>query len=119
VFGYDSKHIRENKWSKIPEDIDFLLTHGPPYSIRDYNPSTGERLGCSDLLDEIVTRIWPRIHLFGHMHSFHGASLYKSGDNRILEGDHVKVSSNDILFVNLAIHQGRTLGQTAVVDYFY
>jgi hypothetical protein len=119
AFGYDSKHIREDKWSKIPDDIDFLLTHGPPYSIRDYNHSTRDHLGCPDLLDEIVTRIRPRIHLFGHMHSCHGASLYKSEDNRILEGDHVSVSSNDILFVNLAIHQGRTFCQPVVIDYFY
>jgi predicted phosphohydrolase len=119
AFGYDSKRIRADKWSKIPDDIDFLLTHGPAYSIRDYNPSTEERLGCPDLLDEIVTRIRPRIHLFGHMHSCHGASLYKSEDNRILEGDHGKVSPNDILFVNLAIHHGRTLGQPVIIDYFY
>jgi Icc-related predicted phosphoesterase len=120
AFGYDSKRIREDKWSKIPDDIDFLLTHGPPYSIRDYNPSTRERLGCPDLLDEIVKRIRPRIHLFGHMHSCRGASLYKSEDNRILEDDaNTKASSNDILFVNLAIHQGRTLGQPVIIDYFY
>ena len=55
AFGYDSKRIRKDKWSKIPEDIDFLLTHGPPYSIRDYNTSTRQPLGCPDLLDEIVT----------------------------------------------------------------
>ncbi|CAF3353857.1 unnamed protein product [Rotaria socialis] len=119
AFGYDSKHIREDKWSKIPEDIDFLLTHGPPYSIRDYNSSTEEQLGCPDLLDEIVTRIRPRIHLFGHMHSCYGASLYKSEDNRILEGDQFQTDSNDILFVNLAIHQRISYAKPTVIDYYY
>jgi Icc-related predicted phosphoesterase len=119
AFGYDSEHIRDDKWSNIPEDIDFLLTHGPAYSIRDYHPSSKERLGCPDLLDEIVTRARPRIHLFGHMHSCRGASLYKSDDNRILEGDRFKEGSNDILFVNLAIHQGKTLGEPVVIDYYY
>ncbi|CAF3518152.1 unnamed protein product [Adineta steineri] len=119
AFGYDAKRIREDKWSKIPEDIDLLLTHGPPYSIRDYNRSTGDQLGCPALLDEIVTRIRPRIHLFGHMHSCYGASLYKSEDNEILEGDHMKLNSNNILFINLAIHQGKTFNQPTIIDYFY
>jgi len=118
AFGYDSKHIREDKWSNIPEDIDFLLTHGPPYSIRDYN-SSKESFGCADLLDEIVTRVRPRVHLFGHIHECRGASLYKSEDNQILEGEKFKPESNDILFVNLAIHQGRTLGKAIVIDYYY
>ncbi|CAF1093027.1 unnamed protein product [Rotaria sordida] len=119
AFGYNPKHIREDKWSKIPQDIDILLTHGPPYSIRDYNVSTKEPLGCPDLLDEIVTRIRPRIHLFGHMHECRGASLYKSEDNRLLEGDEFQNQSNDILFVNLAVHQGKTLGEPTVIDYYY
>ncbi|UJR37932.1 hypothetical protein I4U23_030618 [Adineta vaga] len=119
AFGYDSKRIRNDKWSKIPEDIDLLLTHGPPYSIRDYNESTRDLLGCPALLDEIVTRVRPRVHLFGHMHSCFGASLYKSEDNQLLEGDLTKVASNDILFVNLAIHQGRTFNQPVIIDYFY
>ncbi len=119
AFGYDPKLIQEDIWSYIPEDIDFLLTHGPPYSIRDYHPLTDERIGCPYLLDEIVTRVRPRIHLFGHMHTCRGASLYKSQDNQILEGDKMKSESNDILFVNLAIHQGRTLGEAVVIDYYY
>ncbi|CAF1086976.1 unnamed protein product [Adineta ricciae] len=119
AFGYDSKRIRSDKWSKIPEDIDLLLTHGPPYSIRDYNESTGDALGCPALLDEIVTRVRPRIHLFGHMHSCFGASLYKSEDNRILEDDRINQPSNDILFVNLAVHQGETLNQPVIIDYLY
>jgi Icc-related predicted phosphoesterase len=119
AFGYDPKHIQEDIWSNIPEDIDFLLTHGPPYSIRDCHPLTDDRIGCPDLLDEIVTRVRPRIHLFGHMHECRGASLYKSEDNQILEGEKFKLKSNDILFVNLAIHQGRTLGEAVVIDYYY
>jgi predicted phosphohydrolase len=119
AFGYDAKDIRADKWSNIPDDIDILLTHGPPYSIRDYNSSTKEPLGCPGLLDEIVTRVRPRIHLFGHMHECRGASLYKSEDNRILEDNKFKSGSNDILFVNLAIHQGSTFGKAVVIDYFF
>jgi Icc-related predicted phosphoesterase len=119
AFGYDSKLIRNDIWSKIPEGIDILLTHGPPYSIRDYHPLTDECIGCPGLLDEVVTRVRPRIHLFGHMHECPGASLYKSEDNKILEGEKYNRESNDILFVNLAIIQKRKLGNPVVIDYYY
>ncbi|CAF0927493.1 unnamed protein product [Adineta ricciae] len=119
AFGYDPQLIREDIWSYIPEDIDILLTHGPPYSVRDYHPLTAERIGCPGLLDEVVTRVRPRIHLFGHMHECRGASLYRSEDNRTLEGEYSHDKSNEILFVNLAIHQGKTLGEAVVIDYYY
>jgi len=119
AFGYDPRRIREDKWSNIPEDIDILLTHGPPYSVRDYHPLTEERIGCPGLLDEVVTRARPRIHLFGHMHKCRGASLYKSEDNQTLEGENFNIDSHEILFVNLAIHQGKTLGEAVVIDYYY
>ncbi|CAF3779731.1 unnamed protein product [Rotaria sordida] len=45
AFSYPSKKIKEDKWSHIPENIDILLTHSPPYSIRDYNPVTAEHSG--------------------------------------------------------------------------
>jgi Icc-related predicted phosphoesterase len=119
AFGYDSKLIRQDIWSNIPEDIDFLLTHCPPYSVRDYHPLTDERTGCPALLDEVVTRVRPRVHLFGHMHSCRGTSLYKSEENQTLEGDKYKAESNDILFVNLAAIQGKILGEAVVIDYYY
>jgi hypothetical protein len=37
----------------------------------------------------------------------------------VLEGEKYQSASNDILFVNLAIHQGRTLGEAVVIDYYY
>ncbi|CAF1384598.1 unnamed protein product [Rotaria sp. Silwood1] len=119
AFGYHHKKIRADKWTQIPENIDILLTHSPPYSIRDYNPLNAKHMGCPGLLDEIVTRVKPRIHLFGHIHDDHGASLYISEDNQALaEGNSIS-SSHDILFVNLAIDHGQRLGKPVVIDYFY
>ncbi|CAF2713280.1 unnamed protein product [Rotaria sp. Silwood2] len=118
AFGYKSKRIRAHKWTRIPENIDILLTYSPPYSIRDFNPMNEEHLGCAGLFDEIVTRVKPRIHLFGHLHDDFGASLYKSEENRALENSSVP-SSHDILFANLAVDQGELLAQPVVIDYFY
>lgn len=119
AFGYDPRTIRKDIWSKIPDSIDILLTHGPPYSVRDYHPLTAERIGCPGLLDEVVTRVHPRLHLFGHMHECHGASLYKSEDNGKLEGDYSPIGTNEILFVNVAAHWGKSLGEAVVIDYYY
>lgn len=44
-----------------PEKIDFLLTHGPAYSILD------KGLGCTELLS-FVQQNKPAYHLFGHIH---------------------------------------------------
>jgi calcineurin-like phosphoesterase family protein len=57
--------LRE-KWDLIPSDTDVLITHGPPQGIHDYT-SDGEHAGCADLL-AAVTRIQPRLHVFGHIH---------------------------------------------------
>ncbi len=45
----------------VNKKIDFLLTHGPAYSILD------EGLGCSKLLT-FVNLAKPKYHLFGHIH---------------------------------------------------
>ena len=120
AFGYDSEYIRADKWSLIPESIDLLLTHGPPYSIRDYRTLHGDRVGCSSLLDEIVTRVKPRIHIFGHVHDCYGASLYKTMENTHLgEQNSSSTPSRDILFANVAMNRGRTLGEPIVIDYIY
>jgi Icc-related predicted phosphoesterase len=67
----NSKELKE-KWDAIPNDIDILITHGPPFGILDttiYNPQY--HLGC-ELLTEAVNRIKPKIHVFGHIHTGYG-----------------------------------------------
>lgn len=74
-------------WDMIPNDIEVLLTHGPPYMILDelcYVDGTpkGQFVGCEDLAKR-VEEIKPKIHAFGHIHCGHGA-----------------VEQNDTLFIN-------------------
>lgn len=57
-------------WDIIPTDTDILITHGPPSNIMD-QCDHGERVGCADLL-EIVKKIKPRVHAFGHIHEGYG-----------------------------------------------
>jgi Icc-related predicted phosphoesterase len=60
----------EDIWSDlIPHDIDILVTHGPP---RLYLDSTGlHKAGCVFLAKQI-SRIRPRLVVFGHIHVAHG-----------------------------------------------
>lgn len=58
-------------WKKIPDNVDILITHGPPLGHGD-TCTSGERAGCYDLLKEIQQRIKPKYHLFGHIHEGYG-----------------------------------------------
>lgn len=84
AFNLDRGPAIRSKWDLIPDGIDVLVTHGPPAGHGDRNMS-GESVGCSDLL-EVLTRIRPRLHVFGHIHEGYGES-----------------SANGVRFVNASI----------------
>ena len=81
------EHELEEMYSKFPEDIDVLITHGPPLGIMDsfrQNNMRPSRMGSKALL-EFVYKIKPSHHVFGHNHKvgyrskdgieFHNVSL--------------------------------------------
>jgi len=63
-------------WKMIPKDTDILITHGPPYNILDAVAFSygNHHVGCSELLN-IIKKIKPKFHIFGHIHSSSG--IYK------------------------------------------
>lgn len=65
AFNRDRGAKIKKHWSKIPEGIDILLTHGPAYGHLDLVGT--ESVGCVDLL-EVINKIKPSIHIFGHIH---------------------------------------------------
>lgn len=67
------KHIWEH-WKLIPEGIDILVTHGPPYGILDNTPR-GEKVGCQLLMQKILD-IKPKYHAFGHIHCEYGERYF-------------------------------------------
>lgn len=60
-------------WDLIPNDIDILVTHGPPHGILDRNIN-GEHCGCEELR-ETSFRIAPKLHVFGHIHEQGGKTI--------------------------------------------
>jgi Icc-related predicted phosphoesterase len=70
--GKDSKAI----WDQIPDDIDILVTHGPPHGILDHTYKY-THVGCEELKTK-VEQVKPRYHIFGHIHEQPGVE--KIGD---------------------------------------
>lgn len=72
AFMYDRDGSGKNIWAKIPEDVDILLTHSPPYGKMDkvipFGQYTEEYGGCKDLLNRVL-EIKPKVHVYGHIHS--------------------------------------------------
>ncbi len=58
-------------WDLIPDDTDILITHGPPFGLRDRSMPGTDPCGCMDLL-EAVARVRPKLHVFGHIHGGYG-----------------------------------------------
>ncbi len=75
AFNRDTVHIKK-EWSKIPSDIDILVTHGPVYGQLDKIPEKFKRTpdedihrGCPGLLNVIKKRLRNlKLHCGGHIH---------------------------------------------------
>lgn len=65
------------KWKFIPNDIDVLITHGPPHGILDQVPRPWgiENTGCEELrkrIEEVAEHCRLKLHIFGHIHCGYG-----------------------------------------------
>ncbi|KAK6433386.1 hypothetical protein LTR95_010442 [Oleoguttula sp. CCFEE 5521] len=69
AFGYPRSV--DHFGSKVPENVDIMMTHGPPAGILDLIPNKDEHVGCHSLL-RAVERARPKMHCFGHMHEGYG-----------------------------------------------
>lgn len=68
------------KWAMIPDDIDILITHGPPNGILDAVPRHWgiDYTGCEELrkrVEEIAVGGRLKLHVFGHIHCGYGTHV--------------------------------------------
>ncbi|OQV12042.1 putative Metallophosphoesterase domain-containing protein 1 [Hypsibius exemplaris] len=56
----------------IPDNVDILVTHGPPLGVFDTVINSGIDVGCP-WLKLALERVRPRLHVFGHIHESRGA----------------------------------------------
>ena len=82
------------KWALIPDDVDILVTHGPPFGVLDTTDDVskypggwlGHHKGCEDLAARVKKLKRLKLHAFGHIHEGYGV------DER-----------NDVIAVNAAV----------------
>ena len=61
----------EAKFALIPDDIDILITHGPPLGIFD-KTDRGENVGSKSLLEKARSLKNLKLFVFGHLHEGYG-----------------------------------------------
>jgi Icc-related predicted phosphoesterase len=71
AFNMTREQLKEN-WKKIPDDTEFLVTHGPPYGILDQAVKGGEHFGDIELLHRVKQLTKLKYHVFGHIHGSRG-----------------------------------------------
>lgn len=81
AFTKKTERELQEKWDLIPNNIDILVTHSPPYAILDHFYEWGDldkpKYVGSPGLREKIENIKPRIHVFGHIHENGGKQLLK------------------------------------------
>lgn len=73
AFNVDRGAPLAEKWARIPDKLDVLLTHTPPMGRLD-RIMAGRRVGC-EALAEAVAQKAPRLHVFGHIHEAAGEEV--------------------------------------------
>lgn len=86
------------KWERIPDDTNVLITHTPPFRILDRNPANKPQ-GCSFLRSRLEELESLRLHAFGHIHESYGVH-----------------DVGDVKFVNAALQRAKVLREPVVVE---
>jgi Icc-related predicted phosphoesterase len=73
AFNLEESLLAE-KFAKIPDDTDILITHGPPNGYGDI-VRDGSHAGSRSLL-HAIERVRPKLHVFGHIHPGRGSYFY-------------------------------------------
>jgi Icc-related predicted phosphoesterase len=95
--------IRQH-WMAIPEDLDILITHGPPMGYGDLLIS-GEHVGCEELLEVIEQKLKkpPRYHICGHLHYGYGRAILRRADGQNIEVINAASCNDDYKAVNAPV----------------
>ena len=94
----------KEKWQQIPSDTDVLITHGPPKEILDEAPRKGIlnylNVGCKNLREEVLYRIQPKYHVFGHIHNGYGYKFFGNINfiNASILNERYKIENKPIIF---------------------
>jgi Icc-related predicted phosphoesterase len=59
------------RFEMIPDDVDILITHSPPFTIRD-KIENGYQVGSASLMAMHISRLRPKLWAFSHIHEGYG-----------------------------------------------
>ena len=68
----------KKRWAKIPDDVELLITHGPPFGVLDQVARGGHSVGCEELSLRLA-ELSVGLHLFGHIHEAYGVQRSEEG----------------------------------------
>lgn len=112
AFNLYSPELKE-KWDLIPKGTDILVTHGPPYKLRDITSYGGEHVGCRELRTAIQ-RVRPKLHVCGHIHEGYGVARF--GDTLIANAASCTVRYNPTQPPLVFEYDNGTMRQTSEVS---
>lgn len=104
AFNLDRGDEIKKEWSKIPSDVDVLITHTPPHGILDSilekyksHPEEDIHRGCEDLMNVIKKRLLKlKLHCFGHIHENTGLIQVPVSQTRLVWFSNGAVTNNGI-----------------------
>jgi len=88
---HSNYQVRSEAWETIPEGLDVLITHMPPFGVLDANEE-GIAIGCPMLLNKL-SETMPKYHLFGHCHEGRGRTEELRSQGKVTKC--VNVASKD------------------------
>ena len=103
-------------WSKVDNDVDIFVVHGPPKTILDLSYSRDHNLeycGCNALKRHVLGRIKPKFCLFGHIHN----------NEDIINAGVLKLSDYPTIFSNGSVVTDGRFGKLSsngnILEYVY
>jgi Icc-related predicted phosphoesterase len=87
AFTVDTEEELASKFSLIPDNIDILVTHSPPYGVLDQNIEE-DYCGSSSLIKPMIYS-GCKFHIFGHIHESYGKFYNAILDITYINASHV------------------------------
>ncbi len=103
AFTLDTEEQLAEKWAKIPDDIDILITHSPPYGfldmVDDQEHCGNYHVGSKSLLVRNC-EIKPKLHVFGHIHESYGMDEIRNWRKLEIGENGVTRVEKDTVYIN-------------------
>jgi Icc-related predicted phosphoesterase len=88
AFTLDDEEELAKKWTLIPDDVDILITHSPPFSILDMTNDCYQ-VGSIGLMAKHLAKMKPKLWVWGHIHEAYGKDKYDWSGTQYVNASHV------------------------------